>query len=336
MVGPWSRDVLERNPHLDQVITCPFPGFTRRPKGLPWSPYLLLRREAARLRREGFDLAINLRFDFWWGAMLAYYAGIPRRVGYDVAECLPFLSQPLPYQPGRHEVEQNLRLVRALVGEEVSAPQELVFPITEEEEAFAQGVLSSWPGGGPLVFIHPGSGAPVKLWRPQGFAEVAQHLVDQYGARIVVTGVPGEEELVRQVAHAMTHPPTILIGTTLGQMAALLRHCDLVVGIDSGLMHLAVTVGAPTVHLYGPVDPAAFGPWGPPERHLVVRSDRDCIPCNRLDYRRRQLARHPCVRDIQANQVIAAAERLLRAARPALESPSIPTHPSGAQALKKP
>jgi heptosyltransferase-2/heptosyltransferase-3 len=59
------------------------------------------------------------------------------------------------------------------------------------------------------------------------------------------------------------------------------------------------------------VDSRAFGPWGDPARHIVVTSEMDCIPCNRLDYTSAELAQHPCVRNITVEQVLEAAERLL-------------------------
>jgi heptosyltransferase-2/heptosyltransferase-3 len=95
-------------------------------------------------------------------------------------------------------------------------------------------------------------------------------------------------------------------------LAAVYRLCALVVGPDSGPLHLAVAVGAPTVHLYGPVHRRTFGPWGSPQRHAVVTSDWACVPCNRLDWPERSLAEHGCMRDIGVEQVLAAArERLV-------------------------
>ncbi|MDP2662191.1 MAG: glycosyltransferase family 9 protein [Dehalococcoidia bacterium] len=312
LVGPWSRAPVSANPDIDVVETCPFPGFTRRPKGPPWAPYVLLRQEAQRLREEGFDVALNLRPDFWWGAMLAYMAGIPRRIGYDVPECVPFLSQALPQQADRHHVEQSVNLVRVMAGEEgATFRPELWYPVGPDDTSFARDISRSWPGEGPLVIIHPGSGAPVKLWTPPGFAQVADALTERYGARVVLIGGPGEEGLVLAVAHAASRRPHILMGMTLGQIAALLEISRLAIGLDSGVMHLAVAVGTPSIHLYGPVARTTFGPWGLAEKHVVVTSNLPCIPCNRLDYRKRELARHPCVRDIPAAKVLGAAERLL-------------------------
>ncbi|MEM4724064.1 MAG: hypothetical protein QXP01_03550, partial [Candidatus Hadarchaeum sp.] len=91
MVGPWAKAVLENNPYLDEIIVCSFPGFTRRPKGSVLAPYRMLYEWAAKLKAWHFDAAIVLRFDHWWGALLAYLAGVPYRLGYAIAECAPFL-----------------------------------------------------------------------------------------------------------------------------------------------------------------------------------------------------------------------------------------------------
>ncbi|MCB9129382.1 MAG: hypothetical protein H6647_00450 [Anaerolineales bacterium] len=111
LVGPWGVPVLSDNPDIDELLTCAFPGFTRRRKGNPIAPYMLLRSEARRLAGGRFDLACILRFDHWWGAWLAAEAGIPWRIGYDMPSTRPFLTSATPYISGRHEVVQNLGLV---------------------------------------------------------------------------------------------------------------------------------------------------------------------------------------------------------------------------------
>lgn len=311
MVGPWAEEVVRHNPHVDEVITCPYPGFTRRPKGAPWAPYGLLFREAQRLKGQAYDLAIVLRYDFWWGAMLAAFAAIPERVGYAVAENQPFLTRAVPYLPGLHEVEQNLRLVKECLEVDVSAfaAQALDFYTTPEDEDFAQGWLPQ--NGKMAIALHPGAGAPVKLWRGTAFARLADGLVSSYEAEIVLTGSPEERKLLEAIQAGMEAPARLLVGASLGQLAAVLRRCDLAVGVDSGIMHLATALGIPTVHLYGPADASTFGPWGNGARHRVVSSGLDCIPCRRLDYRPSKLSQHPCVRLITVAQVLAAAHQVM-------------------------
>jgi ADP-heptose:LPS heptosyltransferase len=76
-----------------------------------------------------------------------------------------------------------------------------------------------------------------------------------------------------------------------------------------------VAQGTPTVALFGPTDPRIFGPWGSPERHIVVASTHRCaycpaIPCGRLDFTPEELPRHPCVRLITEEEVLVAVEQL--------------------------
>jgi heptosyltransferase-2/heptosyltransferase-3 len=316
LVGPWAQAVVARNPHLDEVLTCPFPWFSRRPKAHPLEPYLVLWQQAWKLRQRGFDTAVILRFDHWWGAMLAYVADIPRRVGYDVPRVRSFLTHAVPYLPGRHEVEQNLALVSAQTSEVFRdfGSLALEFPLRPEEREWAEQYLAErgLSQDDLMIGLHPGAGAPVKRWRTEAFAQVGDTLADEYGGQVLITGSAAERGLAEAIAGRMTTRPLIAAGeTTLGQLAALLARCRLVIGTDSGPLHLAVAVGTPTVHLFGPVDWRTFGPWGDPARHRVVLSGLPCIPCNRLDYTPRQVADHPCLRLITVEQVLQAASQLL-------------------------
>ena len=81
MVGPWGQAVMEHNPHVDELLICEFPGFTRQAKPSLWQPYRYLFQHAKQLRQAQFDMAVVLRFDHWWGAWLAAAAGIPHRYG---------------------------------------------------------------------------------------------------------------------------------------------------------------------------------------------------------------------------------------------------------------
>ncbi len=317
LVGPWGSELMEINANVDRVLVCPFPGFTRQPKPSFFQPYALLGRSARLLQEQEYDLALVLRFDHWWGALLAYWAGIPQRIGYALPELRPFLTQPVPYTPGRHEVEQNLTLIRAAWQRKEPPIEEagpLEFNPSAEDSNFAARYLvkRGIEPETPLIVIHPGAGAPVKLWRAEGFAQVGDRLMERYKAHLLITGSSQEEGLAREIASHMRSEPVIATGqTTLGGMAALMAHADLVIGVDSGPMHLAVAQGVPTIHLYGPVDHRTFGPWGDLRRHRVVISDLDCIPCNRLDYTPEELEEHPCVRLITVEQVLDAACSLL-------------------------
>ena len=326
MVGPWGKAVLESDPNLDELILCDFPGFSRGPKGRVLSvakgsllaPYRTLLRWSKQLAPLKFDAALVLRFDHWWGALLAYLAGIPCRIGYAVPECQPFLTESLSYDSRRHEVQQNLALVHQAIRLAGRQPPEdslaLDWRVPAQDQEYAAAYLekAGFRADEGFFAIHPGAGAPVKLWRPEAFGQVADALRERYHLRCVITGGPDELDLAWSVYAHMRSDALVVAGhTTLAQLAALFQRSRLVIGPDCGPLHLAVAVGAPTVHLYGPADALKFGPVGDPGKHVVITSSRHCIPCNRLDYAIHELSDHPCVLEITPQQVLEAARRLL-------------------------
>ncbi len=328
MVGPWSSEVVSRHPDIDRLLPCPFPGFQRTPQK-PLAPYILLLSVAQQLRRGHYDLAINLRPDFWWGAALLYLAQIPRRIGYAIAPGTPFLTRALPFSSPEHAALSNLRLVSAAL--EVLGQQPLAEPLTPEryplqfiptaeERQWVSSRLAKADidADTPVVAIHPGTGAAVKLWRVAGWSTIANALpgllTTPLPPRIILTGSTGERPMLAEIAQGMqlrqemASPPLLLTDLTIGQLAALLQRARLVLGVDSGPLHLAVAQGTPTLNIFGPTDPRIFGPWGKAERHIVVASSQrcpgcPCIPCGRLDFRPEELSAHPCVRLIPEQQV---------------------------------
>lgn len=329
LVGPWARMALERNPNVDVLATCPFPGFERTKDERRttkaaqfwlssfvvrlWSlltPYVLLLRYAALLRATRYDLAIIGRDDHWWGAALALLAGVPQRVGYAVPECRPFLSNALPWNPNEHVTRQGLALVdrsnagtleRWSVEASNAAPlRPALFVPAPADVAWAE----EWHAahlapGEKLVIIHPGTGGAAKHWLDERWSEVADRLLKEPKTRGVLTGGPGEEARVARIRANMLRGALNLAGqTSVGQLAALMARAALVMGVDSGPLHLAAAVGARTIHLYGPGDERRFGPWGDPATHTVVHTELWCRPCGVFSACPRGLAIPECMERI--------------------------------------
>jgi ADP-heptose:LPS heptosyltransferase len=103
---------------------------------------------------------------------------------------------------------------------------------------------------------------------------------------------------------------------TIGQLAAVFQQAQLVLGVDSGPLHLATALDIPTVRIYGPIDPRTFGPWGSQEQHTVIASTHRCsscpaIPCGHLSFPERDLKWHLCVKLVPEQQVLDAVARYL-------------------------
>ncbi|MHA7959250.1 glycosyltransferase family 9 protein [Streptomyces sp. L500] len=119
------------------------------------------------------------------------------------------------------------------------------------------------PGAVP---VHPGAASAARRWPAGRYTDVVRGLLLR-GHRVVVTGGPGEEELVGAVAVAGAGPLTG--GLPFGVLSALVAGASAVVSGDTGLAHLAVAHGTPSVTLFGPVAPALWGP-PPSPRHAAL------------------------------------------------------------------
>lgn len=339
MVGPWGASVLDNNSDFDRLVRCEFPGFSRKPKTSWFEPYLYLLQQSRLLRSYGYDAAINLRYDFWWGALLLYLADLPLRFGYDWPEASQFLTHKLPIprpqepsflqhipfgQNAQHSAAMNLGLtsyaLQTFGVSTTSLPSldhdlHLKFTPTTEDTRYVNLHLSEWGinRGDKVVVIHPGSGATIKLWTNESFAAIADGLAEQYGAKVILAGGESERVLLRNILRLTKTKPLSWEVGGLGKLAALFARANLVLGLDSGPLHLAVATATPTIQLFGPTDPALFGPWGDPTIHRIIRTEIDlpCCPCGILDFDRVCWRGGYCMRTIKVGQVLNLANQLL-------------------------
>ena len=122
--------------------------------------------------------------------------------------------------------------------------------------------------------------------------------------------------MLGEIANGMELPPLLMTDLTVGQLAALLVRAQLVLGVDSGPLHMATAQDTPSLRIYGPTDARIFGPWGDERRHVLIASTQKCaecpfIPCGRLDFSDEELVAHPCVRIITEEQVEQAIVALI-------------------------
>ncbi|HZS86144.1 MAG TPA: lipopolysaccharide heptosyltransferase II [Chloroflexota bacterium] len=283
MTLPYTADIPARYPFVTRVITLDTNSI-RSPRRLlslatlkPWYDTYWL------LRRQRFDLAISL-----FGLMAsiwAFLSGATHRIGY-LKEAYPLLhTMTLPgmrYDRRQHEVRWCLDLA-----EFAGAARRDRYTYLEVEPGAAERmdrVLAQHGAGAGtlLIGVHAGSSnGSAKRWPATHWAELADRLYDEFGARIVLTGSPSELPIARQVTSLMRTSPIVLTGqTTVNELAAVLARCDLVLSGDSGPLHLAVALNRPTVSVYGPTDPAISGPYPRPGQIAeVLRTGIGCSPC---------------------------------------------------------
>jgi heptosyltransferase-2/heptosyltransferase-3 len=288
LVGPWSRDAAQGGPHVDEVRTLAYPGFTRQAKANVLEPYAQLGRTAASLRQQRFDLAVVLRADHWWGALLAQAAGIPLRIGGETPESAPFLTHAYRVPQDEPWPEQAVSIARLALGAAGVAPVAPAavepFKVGEPARAAAGEVWRRHGLEARVVALHPAAGAPLKSWPVERWSRLAERLIDA-GVQVVLVGAPSDATLLGRIREDMRYCPPILCGQALEVSAAIYARCGVVVTVDSGAGHLAAAVGARTVRLYGPAPSSVFGPWpsgGAGQRVLETRA-LACAPCGFLE-----------------------------------------------------
>jgi ADP-heptose:LPS heptosyltransferase len=134
------------------------------------------------------------------------------------------------------------------------------------------------PSGGPIVALGPTANWTGKVWPPERFAEVFHTIAANLlpGARAAVFAGPGAQEaaLAAPLLRALPGAIDLTGRLELPQAAACLARCQLFIGNDSGLMHLAAAAGTPTLGLFGPTPSTEYGPSGPRGLAVVSRTDQ--------------------------------------------------------------
>lgn len=222
---------------------------------------------------------------------------------------------------GRHVVEQALDLARAVIdkagtagtlnsrtaaanmnGLERASGQVLPragFPVDPEAEKKISCLTKDMP---EFAILNPGAGWGAKQWPAERYGAIAREL-SRDGIRSLVNSGPGEEGLAAAVESA-SGGAARRVCCSIAELIALARRARLMVGGDTGPIHLAAALKIPVVAIFGPTNPARNGPFG--TRSIVLRSRSSLT-----DHSRRREPEQGLL-EITPEEVIAAARELLR------------------------
>lgn len=211
-----------------------------------WSPSRIL---AARRGVRGFETSIDFQ-GLIKSSMIGRASGARERYGFarDVIREKPaawFVNRPVAIDKSSHVVEWNVDLARAVAPTITSVPRVDFAPFADDPSGKLAGYRDR-------IVLLPGAGRPEKQWPVDRFAELARKI----GRDALVVWGPGEEALARAIG------AEVAPATNFRELASILRHARLVIGADTGPLHLAAALGTPLVGLYGPTNPARNGPYG--------------------------------------------------------------------------
>jgi heptosyltransferase-1 len=154
------------------------------------------------------------------------------------------------------------------------------------------------------VLIHPGAGWDNKRYPPERWGEVARLIHRSSGVGCGIVVARGEEDLAQRSVEASQGTAREIQAPDLLQLTDILRHARLVLGGDTGPIHLAHALGRPVLCLMGPTDPQTCGPYGAPEAAIWRR-----LPCSFCHKRFSHVM--PCLEQIPPAEIADRAHRLL-------------------------
>ena len=264
-----SRDILMDNQYISRVITYD-------PK--EDKAFFTIKN----IRKQKYDLVIDL-FCNPRTALITFCSGAKYRFGFN------FRGRSYAYNikmKGRggivHNVEFNLDSLRKL--DIPITSKKLNISVTVVHEEFANEFIEKYKIDSKNIFAISLTGNwEAKKYKTQDYIELIDKIYKKYNVNfILIWGSKKEKIECEKINNAHKHNSFVIPDSPIRYLGAIIKKCDLLIGNDSGPMHIAVAQGIPVLGIYGPTNPLLQGPYG--ENNLTVVNNKiDCLCCNLLD-----------------------------------------------------
>lgn len=302
------RELVEMCPHVAELLI------------LDVDPHAPLRanlgrlaKDLPRLRARRYSAAIDAHGTVLSNAVVAL-ARARRRLGIDRPNHFglrPFAYLPVDTSAAPSPVDYHLSVLARLGVERFETGCDLDPGAAATSAAASLLTASEISPAERLVVVHPGTSLAVKQWPAERFASLADLLAAQVRVRVVVVAGDADRASFEIVDGRCGRAVVRASGLSLRELAALLQRAALVIGLDSGPLHLAAAMGAPTLGIFGPSDPGVSTPYG--SSHRLARAALPCMPCfHGFDFHRQcPLGTRACLNDLAVEDVARTAFAML-------------------------
>lgn len=301
--------LLEGHPLLRRVIRLRT-KFWRRTGGLTGlkEVWRLIRD----LRREGYEVALDLQGNSKSG-LFTLLSKTPSRYGFardgirEWPNLLATNRKVVLAESDFHISNRSLAIAKAAfpAGHEIRTAGPLPIDAVAEAAVTAQ-LKDAGLTSGPVIVLHYGTTWVTKLWPLTSWQKLVKQLITELGVRPVLTwGNDAELTAVQAIQEVCHRRCLIWPRGSLKQLVALLARADLVVGGDTGPVHIAAAVGTPTVSIFRVTDASRNAPRG--EQHVSLSAKMECSPCMLKTCDRDQ----QCAASVSVDSVLAAVKKLL-------------------------
>jgi heptosyltransferase II len=319
LAAPNSGELLENCPYLSRIIYFDTTRKHRYENTAQADKPQSLWSYAGRLRKTKYDTAFVLKRSLS-SAALAFMAGIPERIGFDTEGRGFLLTKRVPYQQKRHEIDCFLDVLAA-ANIEVNrrdcrleawpnpADKYKVLEIFHSYQHAPETKLIP-PRKQRHFCLHLTSSNPSKEWSIKEAAKVAEWLLGHEEYHIHCFGATSDKVVYETLrAHLFKHQQPRIYNHcgkfTITESMAFLKHMNLVVGVDSGALHMAAAANVPILALFGPQSPIK---WAPPGAEVISSLGTGCSACQKS---------YPCeqhqhfLQSLRAETVIETINRML-------------------------
>jgi heptosyltransferase I len=293
------KDLLTGNPLISYLHTVQFKSWRKQP--LAPETWREMGQIRSALQSRAYDLVFDLQGNIKSGSV-AWLTGCPRRYGFDadgVREGLNVYctTNQIPLRRQDHHItDRSLRMVSVPFGKDYGGAQYSANIWTSPEDDAAAELFLATLADGLVFLVHHGTTWQTKHWHEEGWITLGQLLMKEFpeATMLLSWGGESEQKTAQRIAAGIGQQARLLPRLTLKGFAAMLKKVDLVLGGDTGPIHMAAAVGTPTVSLFRVTDGKRNGPRG--ELNRVVQSPLPCTCCLKKE----------CDKDLECRQSITA------------------------------
>lgn len=264
-------------------------------------------RELMAALRGRYDVVIDTEQWHRLSAVVARLAKAPVSIGFATNERSRLFTYHLPYSQEEYEAISFLNLLIPLGIDKHGALPASFLTVPESAKQRAEALLGDLSGKSFIV-IFPGGSIPERRWGAERFKGLSG-VLNARGIPVVVVG--GKEDAsAGEIIIAGNYGINLAGKTSLVETAAVIDKSAVLVSGDSGILHVGVGLGRPTVSLFGPGIAKKWAPRG--EKHIVINKNLHCSPCTQFGYTPKCPINAGCMGEITVDEVLDAVTKLIR------------------------
>ena len=302
---------LKNNPHINEIYVYDKDHYRSLPR---FQRIAYLWKLHSTIHRNKFDVLFDLSNTNEYGFFAKFFWKVPYRFGFQYKKRGLFLTQKIKIKNGfekKHVASHYSDLLRFLNLDPGVIHKKLDFFLDpgEKYHVTEQDLkICFLPGGGASW----GPNAQNRYWPMSSYAKLGDTLSKTFHAKIFLIGSLSEKNLCDQIQSEMKSPCINLAGqTSLQELAYLMHASQLVIGSESGPLHLVTALKTPSIAIYGPVDEKTYGPYSAQKTHCVAyQEDLACRPCYR-NFRMPKCENRLCLTELSVDHVLKIATHLL-------------------------